>query len=351
MSAKMSAAPRIETVELNEANGESPASASPPPPPAKTSPKATTINGIAQVNSEANNHSYLPASAPIIVPQPRLNYENCNLDEITMRQLSEDIDAYNHDLAFCHAQLAQDDLTPQESRTLQLRVLDLSHQIRHCRHRIETMRVQMRGRPLRPGFNSSLANGGTASTPSNWTINKPTIKPLPATAGMKHTTAAHQDADPTPAKRPKLSPGPGGTTEVVSPPSGPVDNEDVAENTSLQRLGYWQCRLCESTKYLLAPSGRTPAMPCKWPLRDISKMITHFTEMHKEHSPSERCVELGTALDKNRGPFEYWLRKTKSRDISDGSCIQECIGELLYGRMPEFLRGLSRAAAGMPAED
>ncbi len=29
-------------------------------------------------------------------------------------------------------------------------------------------------------------------------------------------------------------------------------------------------------------------------------MITHFTEMHVEHSPAERCEELGDALNINR---------------------------------------------------
>jgi hypothetical protein len=32
-------------------------------------------------------------------------------------------------------------------------------------------------------------------------------------------------------------------------------------------------------------------------------MITHFTEMHAEHTPAERCAELGAALVQNRAYF------------------------------------------------
>ncbi|KAK5661816.1 hypothetical protein OQA88_9918 [Cercophora sp. LCS_1] len=349
-------APQDNTMELDEPNEKSSAGSS-SPPAAPTSPQATTSNAVVRVNGEGSNHSHpaaaaaAAAAAATVMPQPRLNYDNCNLDEITVRQLYEDIDAYNHDLSFCQAQLAESDLTPQESRTLQLRTLDLSHQIRHCQHRIEILRVQMRGRPLRGGafLNSSLTNGTSApSNPS--TSNKPALKPLPSSAGNKRSSTAHQDEITTLAKRPKTSsPGPVHTNEASSP-TGFVDNSAVAENLSLQRLGYWKCRLCEAPRYLLAPAGRTPAMPCKWPLKDISKMITHFTEMHTEHPPSERCVELGTALAKNRGPFEYWLRRTRAQNVGDGSCIEECIVGLLEGKMPAFLRGLSRAAAGMPDE-
>ncbi|KAK1753031.1 hypothetical protein QBC47DRAFT_348369, partial [Echria macrotheca] len=54
-------------------------------------------------------------------------YDGVNLDDITLRQLQEDIDAYQHDLAWCNAQLDQPDLTPQEQRTFNLRCLDLAH--------------------------------------------------------------------------------------------------------------------------------------------------------------------------------------------------------------------------------
>jgi hypothetical protein len=149
---------------------------------------------------------------------------------------------------------------------------------------------------------------------------------------------------------------------------------DEGVNTALQRLGFWKCRLCSAPKYLLAGAGRSPAAPCKWPLKDISKMITHFTEMHSEHSPPERCTELGAALAQNReypprgvksrfslytpelanmwilgGPFEYWLRRTRAQNISDPSVIDDCFDTLLNGEMPDLLRRHSRAAAGMPA--
>lgn len=68
----------------------------------------------------------------------------------------------------------------------------------------------------------------------------------------------------------------------------------------VERLGFWKCQLCNTPKYLLAGPGRSPAMPCKWPLRDISKMVTRFTAMHQEQDVADRLKELGAALELNR---------------------------------------------------
>lgn len=335
-------------------------------------------------------------------------YENINnLEEIQLRQLHEDIDAYQHDLAFCTATLALPDLTPQEMRTFQLRQLDLGHQIRHCQHKIENLQVQLRRQGI-PFTNYSASSGGRAYTAS-------LLAGSGQVAGVKRVRGPSDEDEEDgnnggkttggSAKKTKLTPdgpqlldadgdeemgadgggspngkgssgspqqlpyGTPGTWEFNIPvipsyshqhngnghaghssnsPQAYVDEENQ-QNTALQRLGYWKCRLCSAPKYLLAGTGRSPAAPCKWPLKDISKMITHFTEMHTEHTPAERCSELGYALAKNRGPFEYWLRRTRAQNVGDGEIIDEVIETLINGVMPHTLRRLSRAAAGMPA--
>lgn len=330
-------------------------------------------------------------------------YENINnIEEIQLRQFHEDIDAYQHDLAFCTATLAMPDLTPQEARSFQLRQLDLGHQIRHCQHKIENLQVQLRRQGI-PFTNYSASSGGRAYTAS--------LLAGAGVAGVKRSDPSDDDDDggktTGSAKKAKLTPdepqlldadgdevmttGAGRERETGSPngnssspqplPYGtpgtweyniplhpshpsyqhqhqqngngannsPPYDEENQQNTALQRLGYWKCRLCSAPKYLLAGTGRSPAAPCKWPLKDISKMITHFTEMHTEHSPAERCSELGYALAKNRGPFEYWLRRTRAQNVGDGEIIDEIIQGLINGVMPHQLRRLSRAASGMPA--
>lgn len=255
---------------------------------------------------------------------PNLSYENVvNLEEITLRQLEEDIQAYRHDLDFCHSQLAQPDLTPQETRTLQLRMLDLSHQTRACRHRIEITQ-----------FHSRI---GKRSAPE-------TIKTGPPPKRHKKALGSVDLSTPVPAQDDES------TLSEPPPPSSPTATPDPAgttsSNTAFRRLGYWDCRLCTSMKFILAGEGRTPSAPCKWPLKDVSKMMTHFLDMHAEQDAAERCAELGDALDRNRGPFEYWLRRSKGLDCGDGGVVEECIRTLRGGGVPEVFRRLHRAAAG-----
>ncbi|KAK4458992.1 hypothetical protein QBC42DRAFT_275504 [Cladorrhinum samala] len=350
------------------------------------SPNHTAIAPLPDSAEADMANSTTPASRQILKPQPVANYESLsNLEEITMRQLEEDISAYQHDEAFCLAQLEEPDLTPQETRTLQLRVLDLSHQVRHCRHRIETIQFQVRknNRPLAGGLRPAYAAVGAPLVSSSST---------PATNGTNGGHVAARQYQVNGAKHPSSSGNPGGVIvrkggatpvpsnkrmadseesdqghlesgeakKIKTGDSSPaaveyemqVDRSEDGENinTTLQRLGFWKCRLCSAPKYLLAGSGKSPAAPCKWPLKDISKMITHFTEMHAEHSASERCVELGSALAQNRGPFEYWLRRTRSQNIGDGTMLDECIASLLQGEMPILLRRHSRAAASMASD-
>ncbi|KXX78935.1 hypothetical protein MMYC01_205140 [Madurella mycetomatis] len=293
----------------------------------------------------ANDDSDVEMAASV-TQQAAHNYEYSDLDEITMRQLGEDILAYNYDLDYCRAQLGEPDLTPQETRTLQLRILDLGHQIRHCKHRIETIKAQTQKSafPRRYGgtalsiFNTT--NGINGGRTQARIANGEAGAEFPgkrSVAGKRVVPEHGEDEDGV--KRLKTA---------LSPDFDMATGVDDGVNTALQRLGFWKCRLCSAPKYLLAGSGRSPAAPCKWPLKDISKMITHFTEMHAEHTPAERCAELGAALSHNRGPFEYWLRKTRAQNISDDSVIDDCLGSLISGKMPGLLRRHSRAAAGMP---
>ncbi|KAK4222083.1 hypothetical protein QBC38DRAFT_490676 [Podospora fimiseda] len=341
-----------------------------------TSASPTQTNGIDKNPANMANSTALAPRKPQTLTS---SYDSSsNLDEIIIRQLEEDISAYQHDESFCVAQLEDPDLTPQETRTLQLRVLDLGHQIRHCRHRIETMQFQLRSR--RPASNLRPAYGGMGAplVSSSPAVNGDAAKPKalsnqkhPASsgaqggvivkrngavngtpAGVNKRSAESEDADGETNKKMRVGSSPAGDYSEIQGDGGEenLQVEVGGVNTALQRLGFWKCRLCSAPKYLLAGSGRSPAAPCKWPLKDISKMITHFTEMHGEHTPSERCVELGAALTKNRGPFEYWLRRTRAQNIGDGSMLDECISGLLQGEMPILLRRHSRAAAGMPLE-
>lgn len=107
------------------------------------------------------------------------------------------------------------------------------------------------------------------------------------------------------------------------------------------------CTLCTSQKYLKAPTPKQPAEPSSWALRDISKIVTHFTRMHSEHTDAERCQELGNALRTNSGPFKYWIRVTKKTPVSDEE-VQQAIDDLQQGNLPELLRRLSTAAAQFP---
>ncbi|KAK3385070.1 hypothetical protein B0H63DRAFT_178569 [Podospora didyma] len=311
--------------------------------PAASSSSNNNNNNMAV--SAANGNPFGPSAA-----SSALSYENSNLDEITLRQLQEDIISYNHDMDFCKAQLEEPDLTPQEMRTLQLRTLDLGHQIRHCRHRIETLQIQL----AKSGSRSTWQHYGATASSSNGVHGNARPRTL-AMANGQAMVKRVADATPLVGKRSAEAEDEGSAKRVKTQSSPDHDTPvafDGTANTSLQRLGLWRCRLCSAPKYLLAGNGRSPAAPCKWPLKDISKMITHFTEMHTEHTPVERCAELGAALSVNRGPFEYWLRRTRAqtgKTLQDGAKIDECIEDLINGEMPDLLRRLSRAAAGMPA--
>ncbi|KAI0892449.1 hypothetical protein F4806DRAFT_239800 [Annulohypoxylon nitens] len=251
--------------------------------------------------------------------QHSFNYEGNNLNELTRMQLNEDIHAYRYDLDFCRDQLrVPNNLTPQEIRTFQLRVLDCGHNIRHCRNRIQQIDLQEARRAAAPV-------GTTPAIQSH--RHRASVTPSVNRKRKYHTADSDEDDDEKNADI----------------------NLDGPGTSNVQRLGFWKCRLCVSRKFLDAGTNRVPSAPCKWPLKDVSKMLNHYLDMHTEHTAQERCAELGAALAHNRGPFEYWLTHTRGQNLSeDQTIIDAYINILQSGSLPEPLRGLSRAAAKFP---
>ncbi|KAM7217462.1 hypothetical protein V8F06_007093 [Rhypophila decipiens] len=315
-----------------------------------------------------------------------MGYEYSNIDEITMRQLREDIHAYTHDRSWCEESLLLDDITPAEARTYQLRILDLSHQIRHCLHRIETIEFKNRRAYAAPprmpqygSFNTAQRAVAGREQTNGYATPAHDIRGLltngtSAQAGTLNGQASAENG----LKRPR-SPGPRPSTADRSPENAhkrqkltnqiPVDPIEFDQDADLeavkakgpimaiQRLGFWKCHLCVTPKYLLAPVGKSPAAPTKWALKDISKMITHFCVMHEEQTVSDRLSELGAAFELNRGPLLYWLKTTKGARVNtengniDGhGSIDDIIETLKAGRMPAALQRFSNSAKKMRLE-
>lgn len=248
--------------------------------------------------------------------------------EVTLRQLTEDLNAYKYDLDYCNRQLNDmgTGLTGPETRTFQLRVLDLGHQIRHCQHKMELLQLEMRSggastyaspspvnmsMPFHQQQQQAHRTGAMASARST---NNGSI-PQHQQQLLQHQHAQHQLQLQQEQEQPSIQKGRPKSVKrspvadddhdpsVTSSSAKRMRHDDPVDeeaNTAVQRLGFWNCRLCTSDKYLSAGPGRLPGAPCKWPLRDVAKMIAHFTELHTEHTPAERCVELGDALDRNR---------------------------------------------------
>ncbi|KAI3325765.1 hypothetical protein HD806DRAFT_491183 [Xylariaceae sp. AK1471] len=287
-----------------------------------------------------------------------LNYEDSDLNTITRAQMNEDLMAYRYDLEFVQTQLnTQPDLSPQEIRTLQIRILDCGHNIRHCKHRIQTLDAQSR---LGIAPYSSVAIGASGSGASNYRsggtaapVSKNKRQRIRKSDGGEADSVANGDGDSmfAAASGEADADADGADDSIVAAgteadsPAAPLHDTPTP---GIQRLGYWDCRLCRSRKYLEAGQNRVPSAPCKWPLKDISKMINHFLDLHTEHTPRERCSELGDALARNRGPFEYWLTRTKSQDLDGIGAIDDYIRTLQEGSLPEAMRGLLRAATMFP---
>ncbi len=248
-----------------------------------------------------NAAAEVAAVAPDMVGLDVMDLDDTDLKAMTLRQLNEDVAAYKSDIDFCTMQLAQEeDLSPSEKRALRLRVLDRGHFVRHAQHRIESWHVararaahfsSSAGSATRPADGGNAGGRGHASA-SGTPMKRTTGKPRPVVAkrpGVEDAIVA--------SKRPCFD-------GLESLPAAANTQEEAAEGpfdtTAVQRLGFWNCRLCTSPKYEMAGEGRQPSAPCKWPLRDIAKMMTHYFDLHTEHKPAERCAELGDALDMNR---------------------------------------------------
>ncbi|CAJ2509498.1 Uu.00g145240.m01.CDS01 [Anthostomella pinea] len=295
-----------------------------------------------------------------------------DLNVITRRQMVEDINAYRYDVNFCRDNLdSLPDLTPQETRTLQIRILDCGHNIRHCQHRIEHIDAQVRASggfvqaastPLSavPMAMRPVKHYRSVSTPSN--DRRPSVSGSgtgaapPSSNKRPSISGSGAAATPSSNKRPRFQKHDSDENEAEEGDSRVTDNGGTivaapASNPSstVQRLGYWMCHLCTAQKYLDAGSSRVPSEASKWPLKDISKMMNHFLDMHTEHTPQERCRELGDALAQNKGPFEYWLTRTRAQEVENPSAVlDEYIETLQNGSLPEPLRGLNRAAGVFP---
>ncbi|POS75885.1 hypothetical protein DHEL01_v205727 [Diaporthe helianthi] len=392
-----------------------------------------------------------------------------DLNELMLRQLKEDRDGLRYDVEWTRHQVGLTNITPAESRTYQLRLLDLGHQLRQINHRIHMREAEIHnyrfgpapvaynqqmyvpnaaqqaffmsaeppqerrgpGRPL-GSKNRARESLGPSSTPG---AQGPPISAQKAaalaSAGAKRilpneiTVATpngeKNDSGPL-AKRPRVevgsplgSPADDDSRMAVDSGAGNVDhtgdttNEDTAvENgtapgnatlavlaapaptpstpsvpsistrpgsaqaqptfsagparttpggtaddtgpggSAYQRLGHWMCTLCTSQKYLQAPPPKQPSEPSSWPLRDVSKIVTHYTRMHNEHNRMERCMELGTALQANLGPFRYWIQETKREKIPLED-VREALATLHRGELPDLLRRFSTAARAFPS--
>lgn len=395
-----------------------------------------------------------------------------DLNELMLRQLKEDRNSLQYDVEWTRHQVGLANITPPESRTYQLRLLDLGHQLRQTNHRIHMREAEIHnyrfgpapamygqqsyapnpaqhaffmnaeppqerrgpGRPLgsknrardslgptsTPGPQAppnnaqkaaALASAGakrilpteiTVATPngdegeSGPLAKRPRVEvgsPLGSPAeddsklavdsstgeaarsgdttkednaaqngqaeeGTPNINAAATSvlAAPTPSTPnvPSISANNGsaqaqaGSTPMATPttPGGTVD-ETGPGGSQYQRLGHWMCTLCTSQKYLQHPPPKQPSEPSSWPLRDVSKIVTHYTRMHGEHNRMERCMELGTALQANLGPFRYWIQETKREKIPLEE-VREALAMLQRGQLPELLRRFSTAARAFP---
>lgn len=66
-----------------------------------------------------------------------------DLNELMLRQLKEDRDALRYDVEWTRHQVGLANITPAESRTYQLRLLDLNHQLRQTNHRIHMREAEI----------------------------------------------------------------------------------------------------------------------------------------------------------------------------------------------------------------
>lgn len=322
-----------------------------PPGPAQLPDKFMLLPGSTLVGDD-QDHDMAPTAFNLRPYADHLmDRDGLDKHNLELLQIDEDIRAYEYDLRFTEALLCAPDLTPVELRTYRMRKMDLCHHIRLCVHKREAKvdfmkhkavpqtifwhvplvnrsRLEDASARAAPAMKDSNGQGEAAEmTPVDHDIGNGDAVPSSKRGGtgglnpgVKRRASGSAQAANWAAKRSLLK-VPGDTGIMVPGDAGimvvdedPDLTEDEGEgqtmmsamttmiagvHTTLERKGFWQCRLCTTSKYLLAGVGRIPAQPCKWPLRDTSKMIGHFTEMHLEHTIPERCKELGDALEAN----------------------------------------------------
>lgn len=117
-----------------------------------------------------------------------INFENSpiSIDQLVIQQLHEDLEAYRYDLDFARSQLDPDNvtrITAAETRTFQLRMLDLGHQMRMVNHRIQLMQATM----SHPRFVNGMAGRtGAAASNAYWGPYPPgtSVQPAAYSAGI-----------------------------------------------------------------------------------------------------------------------------------------------------------------------
>lgn len=116
------------------------------------------------------------------------NFENSplSIDQLVIQQLREDLEAYRYDLDFARSQLDPEtvtNITAAETRTFQLRILDLGHQMRMVNHRIQLMQATMSN----PRFANGMAGRtGAATSNAYWGPYPPgtSVQPAAYSAGI-----------------------------------------------------------------------------------------------------------------------------------------------------------------------
>lgn len=160
-----------------------------------TTPEAHTDQGDMSNVSARNGHGDDGGEAsqansnhqsPVQHASSSINLENSpiSIDQLVIQQLREDLEAYRYDLEFARSQLDSENvtnITAAETRTFQLRVLDLGHQMRMVNHRIQLMQATMSN----PRFANGMAGrAGAATSNAYWGAYPPGTSVQPAAYGV-----------------------------------------------------------------------------------------------------------------------------------------------------------------------
>lgn len=159
-------------------------------------PEEHADQGDASIISVGNGHGDEGGDAsqvnsnrqsPVQHASGSINFENSpiSIDQLVIHQLREDLEAYRYDLEFARSQLEPDNvtnITAAETRTFQLRILDLGHQMRMVNHRIQLMQATTSN----PRFANAMAGRtGAATSNAYWGPYPPgtSVQPAAYSAG------------------------------------------------------------------------------------------------------------------------------------------------------------------------